>query len=48
MVLSTFSSGPLENLVGWATLNRMAVPLVLLVGLGFALIHVRRRIETST
>jgi MFS family permease len=47
MVLSSFSAGPLETAFGWSTLNLLAVPLVLLVGFVFALIHVRRKLQTT-
>ena len=47
MVLTTFSSGPLENAFGWSALNRLAVPLVLLVGFVFTVIHVRRRLQST-
>ena len=43
MVLANFSAGPLENILGWSTLNRLAIPLILLVALVFALIRIRHR-----
>jgi MFS family permease len=47
MVLTTFGSAPLEEALGWQALNRLAVPLVLLVLLGMTLLRVRARLYPS-